>query len=79
MKKSKEYRYQFLGYEEVETGEFKEIPYSFGFGLAPLSQNPLEPKEKSRGRIVKVMETVASIFDKQTGLVKQTKIKKIYK
>lgn len=69
-KEKREYRYQFLGYEEVGTGKFVKSPiYGLGLPLGvnlPLSEHLIEMKKK-----------VAMVFDKVNGVVRQTEIEKL--
>ena len=65
----KEFRYQFLGYEVIGTGKYEKHPmYSIG---------QLTGGKTSLFRDIEVMKTVAMVFDKQDGMVRQTEIKKL--
>jgi hypothetical protein len=69
-----EFRYQFLGYDEVGTGKYMSSPiYSLGIALG----STIMHGDTVEHNMIEIKKTVAMVFDKQTGEVKQTEIKKL--
>jgi hypothetical protein len=70
--KNKEYRYQFLGFDEIESGKFKNVP-KLGLGMPLMGSIPNFRQTDTMK--VPIMKRIAMVFDKELGIVKQTEIK----
>ena len=60
----KEYRYQFIKFEDIETGKFRNLG-ALGLGCSASSMK------------IPITEEVAVVFDKKLGIIKHTKIKRL--
>lgn len=79
-KTSKEYRYQFIRFEQVESGEFETVQDFLGTlgNMRGLGGNTyIGQSSDMRYKKIPIMKEVAIVFDKQTGKLKQEETRKI--